>query len=556
MNETDHPYREDPLNIEIRTQPLAGPALLRDYLAGEGKARDFYRGAPFTLDSYASKWEEVRRRFGREERERAAFALRPTSPRSQERLQRFVREGGAVVTTGQQAGLLTGPLYTVHKALSVARLAETLERELGVLVLPVFWTASEDHDWAEVNHAFLFEDDHALRRLELRSTDPTPLPMSHRELGSGINQFVDQVGEAVRAQPFADDVLEWIRGAYRPERSVADAFSRMLAELLAPFDVLLTDAADPHLKQASAPVLRRALEEAGAHSGLLRERTARLEAAGYHAQVAVLEEATNVFRFGSAGRERVDRHPDGFVLHETRRVVPAEELLAELDAEPGRFSPNVLLRPVVESAVFPTLAYVGGPAEVSYFAQLNALFPEFGIEPPVAFPRLSVTLVEPAVRRVLDRLGLEEADLARPRHELATRLARDAMPAEVRESLEALGRSVADGYRKLIEEASAIDPTLGGALGSLRNESLARLAQSERRIVQRLKDREAETLAQMDRARARLRPGGEPQERVLNVVPFLARYGPELLRSIFEEMRIPLAGAGIARAGVVPETPP
>jgi bacillithiol biosynthesis cysteine-adding enzyme BshC len=529
---------------------------VRDYLAGEGEARAFYQGAPFALASYAAKWEEVRRRFGREERERAALALRPTSPRAQERLQRFVREGGAVVTTGQQAGLLTGPVYTIHKALSVARLADTLEREMGILVLPVFWTASEDHDWAEVNHAYLFGGGHELRRVELRSPDPTPLPMSHRQLGSELNRFLDEAAEAIGDGVFAGDVMKWIRGACRPERTVAEAFSGMLAELLAPFDVLLTDAADPHLKQASAPVLRRALEEAGPHAALLGERTSRLEEQGYHAQVAVLEEATNVFRFGSGGRERIDRHPEGFVLHESRRVIPAAELLAELDAEPGRFSPNVLLRPVVESAVFPTLAYVGGPAEISYFAQLNALFPEFGMEPPVAFPRFSVTLVEPAVRRVLDRLALEEADLARPRHELATRLARDAMPAEVRASLDALGGSLADGYRRLIERASAIDPTLEGALGSLRNESLARLAESEHRIVKRLKDREADTLAQLDRVRARLRPQGEPQERVLNVVPFLARYGPDLLRRIFEEMRIPLTGAGAARAGAVPETTP
>lgn len=459
-----------------------------------------------------------------------------------------------MVTTGQQAGLLTGPLYTIYKALTVVRLAESLEHELGVIVLPVFWTASEDHDWAEVNHVYLVDAADELRRLELATTDTRALPMAQRPLGRQVKQFLDEVAELLSRQPFAPEVLDWIQEAYMPEQTVASAFSRMLGTLLAPFDVLLTDAAEPNLKVASRPILRQALEQVDQHSVVLRDRSGHLLEHGYHTQVALLDGATNVFYHGFGQRERIDRKPGGFVLHDSGRTFDGAALLEELDARPELFSPNVLLRPVVESAVFPTLGYVGGPGEISYFAQLNALFPEFGMAPPVVFPRVSATLVEPAVQRLIGKLNLSAPDLARPRHELETQLARNAMPTSLRVGVADLARSVTDGYRRLIEEAVHIDPSLQGALGALRNESLARVGESERKIVQRLKEREAATLAQLDRVRAHLRPNGEPQERVLNVAPYLARYGPDLLKQIAARMSISWVGVGVSHARELPDT--
>ncbi len=458
-----------------------------------------------------------------------------------------------MVTTGQQAGFLTGPLYTVYKALTVARLAGSLEERFGMIVLPVFWTASEDHDWAEVNHAFLLDGDDEVRRLELPSDGDRALPMSQMEVGAEVKQVLEKLSQILYTQPFADEYTRLVRDAYRPGRSVAGAFSAMLAGLLAPFDVLLTDAADPNLKRASAPVLRHALEHADSLAAALRGRGAALTRAGYHAQVAVLDGATNVFYHGTGQRERIDLSPGGFRLHESHRLFEGGPLLSEVDANPARFSPNALLRPVVESAVFPTLAYVAGPGEISYFAQSEVLFREMGIEPPVVHPRFSATLVEPPVRRLLDRLGLDASELSRPRHELATRLAREAVPPEVRAGLAELARSLTEGYRRLIDEASRIDPSLRGSLGALRNESLARLAESERKIVRRVRVREEVLVARLDRVRAHLRPEGQPQERVLSPVSFLARFGPELLRRLHASVEVSWAEAGAREARPVPD---
>ncbi|HEV2130704.1 MAG TPA: bacillithiol biosynthesis BshC, partial [Longimicrobiaceae bacterium] len=174
------------LSLTIEPSELRGGRLVRDYLAGSAALEPFFAGSPFALADYRAKWQELQRRFGRRERDGAASALRPTSSRAAERLRRFVEEGGAVITTGQQAGLFTGPLYTIYKILSAVRLAEALEAELGILVLPVFWSASEDHDWEEVNHTYVVGSDDELRRLATSSSDPRPLPMSERLLGSSV----------------------------------------------------------------------------------------------------------------------------------------------------------------------------------------------------------------------------------------------------------------------------------------------------------------------------------------------------------------------------------
>jgi bacillithiol synthase len=345
-----------------------GAALVEDLRAGRPEAVRFFAGRPDDLAAYRAKLAEVRGRFGRAERERAAAAVRPTSAAARARLARFVEEGGAMVTTGQQAGLFTGPMYTVHKALSAIRLAEALERALGTIVLPVFWCASEDHDFAEAGHTFAVDGAGKLRRLAVAPTDPRPLPMSEMRLGEDVESVLDDLREIVGRHDGTRVDLRDVLGAYRPGETVGSAFRATLERLFAGFDLLVADAADPALKAASLPVLLGEAEQAEEHERRLAA-DAEIEAAGYAAQVTVMEGAANLFFHGPAGRERLQRAGAGWAAPAAGLRFSAAELEGRMRAEPGAFSPNVLLRPVVESAVFPTLAYVGGPGEVAYFAQ-------------------------------------------------------------------------------------------------------------------------------------------------------------------------------------------
>jgi len=523
------------VSIRVEVTPGGGGPLVRDYLAGVPAAARFYSGHPRDPEAYRAKLREVSARFAdRAARERVAAALTPTTPRARERLERFVREGGAMVTTGQQAGLFGGPLYTVHKILSAVRLAEALERDLGVPVLPVFWIASEDHDFAEVNHAHVVDSSGELRRVEVSARERLLFSMSRTHLGEDVSRAVEAYAEALGAPGAVREAL----AGYRPGASVADAFRELILGLFSDFDLFVTRADDPHLKAASVPVLLRAAEEAAAHERIVADRTRELEEAGYAGQVTVLEGATNLFfESEAAGRERLYRDGAGFVAHDSGRRFTGSELRDEIRARPGQFSPNVFLRPVVESAVFPTLAYVGGPAETAYFAQIGPLFGDCGIRPPVVFPRFSATLVQGEVEETLATLGVGRDRLALPEHELLEEVAVQHLPAAVKQRASALRRIMVEGFAELIEAGEGIDPNLGLALGARRDRAMLEIAAAERKVVRHFKRRHPGIAAGLRLARSHLRPLGQPQERVLTVLQYLAVH-PSLLHEIAAAMEV------------------
>lgn len=544
--------REAILSIEIVLEPLDGSRLVRDYQSGDPVLAGFFTGGPRDPAAYERKAREVAARFDPERRRAMRAAIRATSPGAEERLAAVVERGGFFVTTGQQAGFLTGPLYTVYKVLTAVRLAAALERHLGVPVAPLFWVASEDHDWEEVSVATVIDAANRLHELRLPGPGaPSLEPMSRRILDPGISEVIAELAGLLPPTEFTEDLLAVIRRAYVPGRSVAAAFEEMIADLFADFHLLTVDAGHPALKAMSAPILARELERAAEHEAKVAAHTARLEAAGYEAQVPVHPGAANVFYHGEGGRHRILRADDGgFRLRGSDAAFGRDELLARVRAEPERFSPNVLLRPIVESAVFPTLAYVAGPGELAYFAQIGCLFQAHGCEMPIVYPRASITLVERKVRKVLDKYHLGLDDVRVPAHELANRVAREGLPEPVSAALARIAAGIDAGYGELLEAAVRIDPTLRGPVDRARNASHKQLRDIEAKIVQLARKQQEIQLEQLTKAAVNLYPGGSPQERVLNVVPYLARYGRGLLAAIAEAIRVELTARSPAWSGV------
>lgn len=527
--------------IEILAGQLPGPALVRDLLAGRPALAPFFAGHPHDAAAYERKARAVRARLNGEDRNRLRSAIRPLSPGAASRLESILAGNGFVVTTGQQAGLFGGPLYTVHKILSAGALASALEDLLKVPVLPLFWVAADDHDWAEVRHTTVLSGDGTPALIEIDQPEDTPPhAMADRVLGRELDAALSRLEQLIPATEFSDGLLEQVRSAYRPGRTMAAAFESLLADLFRGHDLLLLSSAHPALKEAARPVLLREVRHAGEHARVVREQTERLASAGYGPQVEISDDAANLFFHDEQGRHRLVRDGDGWTLRRTRRRMSEAELIAMLEDSPGRFSPNVLLRPVVESALLPTLAYVGGGAEVSYFAQIGCLFHAHGIEPPLVHPRFHVTYVEARVRRVLQKFGLDMAHLDRPFHELAAGLVRDDLPPGVTESADGMRAALETGFQHMIEAAQAIDPTLGAWLEKQRNAATFRVSDAEQKVARHLRRRKRIELGQLERAVGGLRPGGAPQERVLNVLPFLARHGPDLLRETRAALRVEL----------------
>lgn len=537
------------MNLEIRVGFPTGSKLVGDYVEGRARAGSFFEGSFRDPAAYRAKAREVADRFGPEERARAAAAIRSPDEKARERLERFVEEGGFFVTGGQQPGLFTGPLYTVYKALSAVRLADALERLLEAPVLPLFWVASEDHDWAEVNHAWVVDLDNELRRVELahppaddqRAIHRVPLDGSVRDTVSG---FLGHLPETDFSGPYA----ELLRDAYTQGSTLSEAFAGVLEGLVGEMGLFQVDAAHPVLKDASRDVLEAELGAHEEHEVLLTRVASKLEEAGYHVQVPILEGGVNLFVQGPAGRERLYRDDDSFHLRHSQQRLSLEEVRARIRGEPDAVSPNVILRPVVESAVFPVVATLGGPGEMAYYAQLADLFRRHGIRMPVVHPRHGATLLEPKILKVMEKFDLPLSELERPHHELASELTRDEVPDHVRRALGRLRGAMGQGAGELLDAVKTIDPTLKGPVTHARNATFGELDRVEKKIVHALKEQNDIALQQLEKAQLHVFPEGKPQERVLNVFYYLFRFGDELLPALRERFDPPVAADSLEAA--------
>jgi bacillithiol biosynthesis cysteine-adding enzyme BshC len=459
--------------------------------------------------------------------------------------QRLLEPDALVVTTGQQPGLFTGPLYTIYKAVSAAALARRLEAEWQRPVVPVFWLATDDHDFAEANRAAWPASDGSVRHVTLRerAADAVMAPMYRELLGADIIPALAALKADLPGDGFADETMAWLERHYRPEYSVGGAYAGAMAELMAPLGVVCMDAGCCSLKQLAAPVMMRALAQAEAIERPLVPLAAELAARGEDPAVAVGDGATLVFLDGAQGRDRLVRAGDKFRTRRGGETYGLADLSAIAAAEPERLSPNVLLRPVLESAVLPTVAYVAGPGELRYLALTPPVYAELGVDRQLPVARWSGLVVEPKVERVLAKFSLTVEDLLGPDGVIESRIARSQLPASVTSTVGRLRQAIEDEYGSLTAAAVSIDPTLEKTVQGARSNAVRGVEDIEKKLVQHLKKRSETELGQVGRARNLVRPDGKPQERVFTVAPYLARHGRAFLDAVLTEASSWYAGA-------------
>lgn len=424
--------------------------------------------------------------------------------------------GGDVlaVTTGQQPGLFTGPLYTVHKALSAIALARRLEQERGVAIVPVFWVAGDDHDFAEANHAWVLNREGEPVKLVLRERphDAPQLPLFREPLGADIRAALDALDAALPDAECKPDVRHWLESSYRPDANLADAGADALNQLLGGRGLAVFRAHDRHAKAAAAPWIVRALDET-LDDGL-----------------------TPVLVEGRLGRDRLRQDGADFVARRSGERFTRAALQRIAAETPERLSPNVLLRPVIEAALFPTLAYVGGPGEMEYLPESGPLFSRLGVTPQAHVPRWSGVIIEARIEKVLSKHGLTPADFDSPSGALEARFAQADLPPDLAATLKQLRDDIESRYARLAAEVRSLDPTLERTVQSARNTALAGTNEIEKKLVASLKRTQGTVVSQLVRARAALRPGGKSQERVLTAASFLARSGLTLLDELDAEV--------------------
>lgn len=457
-----------------------------------------------------------------------------------------LREPGALaVTSGQQPGLFTGPLYTVHKALSTAALARVLERQWRRTVVPIFWIAGDDHDFAEASETSWLTADGALASASLppRPSDAPLTPMYRQPLGEAVAEALKALGSGLPAAEFREETLAWLTRHYHPEATVAAAFAGAMAELLAPAGIACFDSTHPSVKQAAAPLILRALELAAEIDDDLERQAEAVGETARTSGVVLGDGAALVMLEGRQGRDRLVAADGGFVTRRGKERFDLAALRRIAGQEPTRFSPNVLLRPVIESALLPTVAYLGGAAELRYLALTPPIYRRLGVEPQRPLPRWSGVLVEPRVDRILEKFGVGLDELAAPAGALESRLVRSQLPPDAVGALESIRSAVEVGYEALERSAAEIDPTLVRPVQGARHQALSGTQDVEKKLVQHLKRRQETELSQIGKARTAVHPGGKPQERVLTVAPFVARYGPALISDLAEAIETWYTGA-------------
>jgi bacillithiol biosynthesis cysteine-adding enzyme BshC len=427
-----------------------------------------------------------------------------------------------VVISGQQPGLFGGPLYTLLKALGTTLEAERLERA-GVPAVPLFWVATEDHDFLEVSRAGFWDGQ---SRIEVSlGEDASPLlPVGMRTLGPGVVAALATLAERFGYSPFAE-WLDVLRTRYRPDARIGEAFCRTLVDLLAARTPLLVDAMLPELKQAEVPHLTRLVEARHEVREALAERARRLEAAGVPLQVAHQDEPAPLFLLTGEERRRVVwAGADAYELRGGAAPAEIGRLLETVAENPAVVSPNVLSRPVVQDAVLGTALHLLGPGELSYFAQLGPLYGILGVTQPVVTLRPQALLVEDRHRRILDELELPLSSLLEPEDALDERLARRLAP----DFVEPARQRLADVLDEVRDQALALDPNLERPFEKTRDHvdrSLDTFAQKVRQAAAR---RDEVARRRLDNLRAFAAPGGVPHERTLAASYFRGRYGEAL----------------------------
>jgi bacillithiol biosynthesis cysteine-adding enzyme BshC len=473
------------------------------------------------------------------------------------RLPRILDGDGVFVSTGQQPLLFLGPLYVLYKACAAVRLARRIEAALGIPALALFWIAADDHDWNEVAMTRVVDRDGTVRKLALepgtgmagRSVGPAPLP-------AAVESVLDEFARLVGTSEFADAYLETLREGYAAGKTFSDAFSEVLGRVMEGAHLVLLDGASQEVRGAAAPLIRRVLESHAAVDTALAAGQESVEAAGYEPRLAYLAGAAPVFYDTGEARERL--YVAGSTVRSGRRGGEGRlsAFLEQLQNDPGPFSPNVALRPVLESWLLPTAVSVLGPGEIDYWAQLGPLFSLLEVTPPVIAARDSWRVIEGRVDRVLERAGVGAEDLADGGHAAAARVVREARPERLQAALDEMRSEVTTGFGALEEISSDELPGARSAVGKAGAETQAAIARLQSKVDARVREHEKAAVVNVRRAAGSLFPKGIPQERVASPYPYLVRYGPPLLAALLsEQLSASSPGVETAAGGAVAGDP-
>lgn len=499
--------------------------LFSDYLYHFDQVKRFFPSHFADTDGIAAAARRVD--FPAQRRALLISALRGQNGESSA-LAKLAKPDTVAVVTGQQVGLFSGPAYTIFKALTAVKLAQHLSDQ-GIPAVPVFWLATEDHDLAEVDHAWVF--DHAATPTKIAISDAADTGGPVGEVKLGHVPFT-QLREALGHLPFANQVVARLELAYKPETTFGAAFGSFLRELLKDCGLLYLDPLAPAVRQIAIPFITQAVHRLPDLIRALSQRNRELEKAGYHAQVHIDESTSLVFLI--EGNRRIPlRWKNG--RFSTRDASYTADDLALLD---GRLSPNALLRPVMEDYLLPTAAYVGGPSEIAYMAQAQVLYEALLGRMPVIFPRNSFTLLDSKATKLLERYDLRVPDLFSHRERVASRIADRLVPDRLTDEFSSVRSAVTSSLAGLQSKLGNFDPTLDAAAKKSTAKILYQIDKLTHKAAREAMQRDERAKQNATYLMNLVFPHRHLQERFYSVIPFLAQHGLDLPQRLLDEVQL------------------
>jgi bacillithiol biosynthesis cysteine-adding enzyme BshC len=515
--------------------------LLLDYLYQFDRVAGYYTGAPFDPASYQALAGKLRGFLPDRKplleilkRQNQAFGCGEATFSN---IDRLGEAGAFAVVTGQQVGLFSGPAFTLYKALTAVRLAQSLS-ENGLPSVPVFWLATEDHDLEEVAQTTILDEGYGSVALSDAGERPAPRsPVGEVRLSSAINLTLDRLEAALPPGEARDKLLQDLRACYQPGIGWGAAFGRLMARLFRSWGVVLVDPLDEAVHCFGARAYEYSVAESGSLRALLQERSESLVRAGYHAQVHVAEDSTLLFVTRDGNRVPLHEREGNFFIDGSEEA-STEALRAEAVRHPLSFSANVLLRPILQDLLLPTLAYVAGPSELTYFAQAQAVYESFGRPMPILFPRAGFTLVDRRTQRLLEKYQISVEDVWQGEEHLGRKIAAAGLAEGWSERFDRSEQELTALLERLRKDIETLDPTL---LDTLKHaeEKMKYQLEKVRGKLSRAALQRSDLLARHAQSLWRLlMPEKDLQERQVSGVYFLGRAGHELLDRILTQIQV------------------
>jgi bacillithiol synthase len=518
--------------------------LFLDYLHEFENVSKFYERNFKSQETYGSFFELLSKRE-RPHREklteiiRQQYSNQKISKQTQFNIDALNSNKTVAIITGQQLGLLGGPLYTVYKTLTAIKLCNYLKEKFDDYhFVPVFWLEGDDHDYDEVRVANILNNENQILKLEYSDgleEETNRGSVAELKFNHNLTSVFDSLQNSLRDTEFKSSLISFYKLFYSENKTFLEAFRELMIKLFDEFGLVVFNPVFPAVKQLLKPIFANEITNYINHTGFLVERSAELEEL-YHAQVKV--KPINLFYLENNERLLIEPVEKEYRLKGKRKKFTQEELLHQIEHSPEKFSPNVLLRPICQDFLFPTAFYVGGPSEVSYFAQISPLYKIYQIDQPYIYPRSSATIVEKGAKTVLEKYTLGYHSLFTTEEEMISKIVAANSELNLEELFTKTSESISEILDKLSTDLSNVDKSLPEVSGKTKLKIEEAINLLKNKSVEAEKKKYDITIRQLSKVRNLLYPNTNLQERELNFIYFANKYGLDLIKWIYNELSI------------------